>query len=128
MHLDKHDIPVRLSVPGATARQLPDFGEPEGTFGVEFFSLATGTDMAPLLAGLEDDMCHAEHWGYLAAGTVVVTYLDDSEERVAAGEVFYWPAGHTVRVEQDAELIMFSPQAEHGAVMEHIGRKIAAMA
>jgi hypothetical protein len=128
MHLSKDDIPVRLSVPGATARQLPNFGEPEGTFGVEYFSLATGTDMAPLLAGLADDMCHAEHWGYLTAGTVVVDYLDGTAERLTSGEVFYWPAGHTVRVEADAELIMFSPQVEHGEVMEHIGRKIAAMA
>lgn len=128
MHLSKTDIPVRLAIPGATARQLPGFGEPEGTFGVEYFSLATGTDMAPLLAGLENDLCHAEHWGYLVSGRVVITYADDSTERVTGGEVFYWPAGHTVLVEDDAELIMFSPQVEHGEVMDHISRKLAAMA
>ena len=127
MHLPKDQIPVRLSVPGATARQLPDFGVPEGTFGVEYFSLATGTDMAPLLVGLEDDLCQAEHWGYLVSGTVVVTYADRSEELVTTGDVFYWPEGHTVRVEQDAELIMFSPQVTHGAVMDHIAGKIGAM-
>lgn len=128
MHLSKDAIPVRLSVPGATARQLPNFGEPEGTFGAEYFSLAAGTDLAPLLAGLPDDMCHAEHWGYLITGTVVIDYLDGSAERVTGGEIFYWPAWHTVRVENDAELVMFSPQQEHGDVLEHIGRKIAAMA
>jgi len=128
MHLSKNDIPVRLAVPGATARQLEGFGEPEGTFGVEYFSLATGTDLAPLLAGLENDACHAEHWGYQISGRVLVTYLDGSTERVTGGEVFYWLAGHTVLVEDDAELIMFSPQAEHGEVMDHISRKVAAMA
>lgn len=128
MHLPKTDIPVRLAAPGATARQLEGFGEPDGTFGVEYFSLDAGTDLAPLLAGLPGDVCHSEHWGYLISGRVVVSYADDSTERVGGGEVFYWPAGHSVRVEDDAELIMFSPQTEHGEVLDHIGRKIAAMA
>lgn len=125
MHLSKDDIPVKIQVPGAVARQLPDFGIAEGPLGVEYFTLAAGTDMAPLLEGLEDDACQAEHWGYLVSGKVVVTYSDRSAEQVSGGEVFYWPAGHSVRVEQDAAMVMFSPQAEHGAVMDHILGKLA---
>ena len=128
MHLQKHEIPVRIDIPGAVARQLPDFGIAEGPLGVEYFSLATGADMAPLLEGLVDDACHSEHWGYLISGDVVVTYSDGSVERVTGGDVFYWPAGHSVRVELDAELVLFSPQVEHGAVMDHILGKIATMA
>jgi hypothetical protein len=127
MHLSKDDIPVQLALPGATARQLPDFGTAAATLGVEYFTLATGTDMAPLLAGLIDDLCHAAHWGYLIAGQVRVTYRDGTVESVAAGEVFHWPAGHTVLVDEDAELVMFSPQVEHGEVLEHIRNKVAAM-
>ena len=41
------------------------------------------------------------------------------------GDLFYWPPGHRVRVSQDAELVLFSPQESHGAVMDHIGRKLA---
>jgi mannose-6-phosphate isomerase-like protein (cupin superfamily) len=125
MHLSKDDIPVRIDIPGAVARQLPDFGIADGPLGVEYFTLATGTDMAPLLVGLEDDACQAEHWGYLVSGRVVVTYSDRSTEQVDGGEVFYWPAGHSVRVERDAALVMFSPQVEHGAVMDHIAGKLA---
>lgn len=125
MHLSKDDIPVRIDIPGAVARQLPDFGIAEGPLGVEYFTLAAGTDMAPLLVGLEDDACQAEHWGYLVSGQVVVTYSDGSTEQVTGGEVFYWPAGHSVRVEDDAAMVMFSPQVEHGAVMEHILGKLA---
>jgi hypothetical protein len=128
MHLSKDDIPVRLAIPGATVRQLPDFGTAAGTLAAEYFSLDAGTDIAPLLMGLDDDLCHAAHWGYLASGTVVVEYVDSRTERVRAGEVFYWPPLHTVRVEQDAELVMFSPQHEHGQVIEHIERRLAAMA
>ena len=128
MHLQKEEIPVKIDIPGAVARQLPDFGIADGPLGVEYFSLATGADMAPLLEGLADDACHAEHWGYLISGDVVVTYSDGSLERVTGGDVFYWPAGHSVRVELDAEMILFSPQVEHGAVMDHILGKIASMA
>lgn len=125
MHLDKFDIPTRIAIDGAIARQLPAFGEPVGTFGVEYFSLAAGVDMAPLLAGLADDMCHAPHWGYVIAGTVVVTYADDSTETCTTGEVFHWPAGHSVRVEEDADLILFSPAHEHGEVLDHIAGMLA---
>lgn len=125
MHLDKNDIPTRIAIDGAVARQFKNFGEPEGTFGAEYFSLATGVDMAPLLAGLEDDLCHAPHWGYVISGTVVVTYADGSTETCSGGSVFHWVAGHSVRVEQEAELILFSPQQEHGEVLDHIAAKLA---
>lgn len=124
MHIAKADIPTRLKVPGAVARQLTDFGTPEGPLGAEYFSLAAGTDMAPLLQGLAHDACHAPHWGYLISGQVAVDYTDGSRERCVAGDLFYWPAGHSVRVDSDAELIMFSPQAEHSEVIEHIRSKL----
>jgi len=57
-------------------------------------------------------------------GRVTVSYSDGKEEVAAQGDLFYWPPGHSVRVEQDAEIILFSPQAEHGAVVEHIKRKL----
>jgi hypothetical protein len=34
--------------------------------------------------------------------------------------VFHWPAGHSVRVLEGAEVILFSPQIEHLAVMDHM--------
>ena len=126
MHITKSEIPVRVEAPGAVARQLPDFGEAAGTIGAEYFSLGAGTDLAPLLEGLEGDACHAPHWGYLIEGDVVVTYVDGNTERCVGGDVFHWPAGHSVRVDEDAELIIFSPQGSHGAVMDHINAKLAA--
>jgi hypothetical protein len=120
MRIQKIDIPVRIDAPGAIARQLPDFGTASGTLGAEYFSLAAGADLAPLLVGLHDNLCQAAHWGYVISGSVVVTYADGDAERCATGDVFHWPSGHTVRVEEDAELILFSPQDDHGPVMDHI--------
>jgi hypothetical protein len=61
----------------------------------------------------------------VAAGDVIVAYTDGSEERCSTGEVFHWPAGHTVRVENDTELILLSPQAQHGPVIDHGAAKLA---
>ena len=131
MRVAKQDIPVRIDVPGAVARQLPDFGDTRGgvgSIGAEYFSMAAGTDLAPLLEGLEHDLCQSVHWGYVMDGDLTVTYTDGSTERCRTGDVFYWPEGHTVRVDEDAELILFSPQVEHGTVIEHIANKVAAVA
>jgi len=124
MHLSKDDIPVKINAPGAVARQLPDFGYASGAIGAEYFTLGAGTDLAPLLEGLDGNACHAAHWGYMITGDVVVTYTDGNTERCTTGDVFHWPPGHSVRVERDAEVILFSPQAEHTPVMDHILAKL----
>ncbi|MFA6298047.1 MAG: hypothetical protein WCS84_08935 [Nocardioides sp.] len=122
MHLPKHQIPARIDVPGAVARQLPDFGSTtaDETIGAEYFSLAAGTDIAPLLVGLEGDLCQAPHWGYLISGEVAVSYADGSAEQISGGDVFFWPAGHSVAVHEDAEIVLFSPQVAHGQVIDHL--------
>src|SRR6516165_5285984 len=59
MRIAKNDIPVKFDVPGAVTRQADGFGDPSasGSFSGEYFSLASGTDIAPLLAGLEGNAC-----------------------------------------------------------------------
>ncbi len=128
MRITKTDIPVKFAVPGATARQLTDFGDSTGlgTIAGEFFSLGAGTDIAPLLLGLEGDSCQAPHWGYMISGDVVVDYADGSADTCSGGDIFYWPPGHSVRVTDDAEVILFSPQDEHGQVLDHMLHKMQA--
>ncbi|WP_028463671.1 hypothetical protein [Nocardia sp. 348MFTsu5.1] len=126
MHITKNEIPVKIDVPGAKARQLPDFGvTTAGAIGAEYFSLGAGTDIAPLLQGLDNDACHAPHWGYMISGEVVVSFSDGTTETCIEGDLYYWPPGHSVRVAQDSEVVMFSPQVEHGAVMDHMLTKLA---
>ena len=83
-----------------------------------------GSLIAALLQGLEDDACQAPHWGYMISGEVVVTYTNGTEEACAGDDLFYWPPGHSVRVVNDAEVILFSPQREHSDVMDHMLRQI----
>jgi hypothetical protein len=126
MRIAREDIPVVLAVPGATARQFGGFGEIASgdDIAAEWFSLGAGTDIAPLLAGLDRDTCDAEHWGYLISGALVVSYADAPEEHVSAGDLFYWPAYHSLRVVEDAEVVLFSPHAAHRSVVDHMAKKL----
>jgi hypothetical protein len=122
MRIARKDVPVKVNAPGAVARQQTNFGDASGygAIGGEYFSMAAGTDLAPLLKGLEGDACQSPHWGYLVEGEVIVTYSDGTDETVRTGDLFYWPPGHSVRVARDAEIVLFSPQHEHGEVMDHL--------
>ena len=122
MRIAKDQIPAKINIPGAVARQAAEFGDASGLgkMGGEYFSLGAGTDIAPLLKGLKDDSCQAPHWGYMLSGEVVVTYTDGKVDTCKGGDLFYWPPGHSVRVVKDSEVVLFSPQSEHTAVMDHM--------
>lgn len=127
MHITKNDIPTKIDIPGAKARQKTEFGDAAGyaQLGGEYFSLGAGADIAPLLKGLHDDACHSPHWGFVISGKVIVRYTDGAEETCSGQDLFHWPAGHSVRVVDDAEVVLFSPQAEHTVVMDHMLAKLA---
>ena len=128
MRIAKEDVDVRMEIPGATIRQRTGFGDVSGYAGIsgEYFSLAAGVDTAPLFEGLEGGLCQCPHWGYLLSGRLTTTDADGGEETVVAGDLFYWPPGHNVRVEADAEIVMFSPQQEHSRVIAHMIEKVQA--
>jgi hypothetical protein len=127
MKIAKEAIPTRIDVPGAIARQALNFGDATGygTLAGEYFSLKKGIDIAPLLEGLDTGLCQSPHWGYMIQGEVTVSYQHGVNETVQTGELFYWPPGHTLRVNADAEIILFSPQAEHCKVVEYLKSKLA---
>jgi len=128
MRIAKTDIPEVINIPGAIARQALDFGDASGYSKIagEYFSVSAGVDLAPLLKGLENDLCQSPHWGYVISGEVTVTYTNGEEESVKGGDLFYWPPGHTMRVGADAELILFSPQHEHCTVVNHLKTQLEA--
>jgi hypothetical protein len=126
MRVAKEKVDVRLDMPGAVIRQRRDFGDVSGfdTISGEYFSLSAGVDTTPLFEGLEGDLCQCPHWGYVLSGRLTTTDADHLDETVEQGDLFYWPPGHNVRVEADAEIVMFSPQREHSHVIEHMLEKV----
>lgn len=126
MKISKENIEVKMEIPGAIIRQRTNFGDASGLGKIsgEYFSLSAGVDTTPLFMGLEDDLCQCPHWGYLLSGKPVTTNSEGVEEIVKTGDLFYWPPGHNVKVDEDAEIIMFSPQKEHTHVINHMIEKV----
>jgi hypothetical protein len=127
MRIAKDDVEVQMEIPGAVLRQQMNFGDVKGygTISGEYFSLAARVDTTPLFQGLDGNACHCPHWGYVLKGTITTTGADGIEEKVNANDLFYWPPGHNVRVDADAEIIMFSPQNEHTEVIDHMRKMVA---
>ncbi len=127
MRINRQDVDVQMAIPGATIRQHRDFGSAGDMGGIscEYFTLAQGVDTTPLFAGLEADACQCPHWGYVLAGQLTTTSGAGVQETVTEGDLFFWPSGHNVRVDQDAEIIMFSPQDQHSAVISHMLDKVS---
>jgi hypothetical protein len=115
MHLHPDSIPPELK-----AGALETRGTQWGDITVRYLDLPPGTDFAPLLKGLLEDQCQSPHWGYVLRGSIQVRYANGGEELTRAGEVFYWPAGHTAWTQEGVAFLEFSPAADIGPVLEHV--------
>jgi hypothetical protein len=127
MRVAKDDVNVRMEIPGAVIRQQMEFGAVNGYDKIsgECFTLAAGVDTTPLFLGLEGDLCQCPHWGFVLRGRLTTTDAQGVKETVNANDLFYWPPGHNVKVDADAEIIMFSPQREHSHVIDHMIDKVS---
>jgi hypothetical protein len=128
MRVAKDDVEVRMEIPGAVIRQRTGFGDVSGfdMISGEYFTLSAGVDTTPLFQGLEGDLCQCPHWGFVLRGQITTIDADGEQETVNANDLFHWPAGHNVRVDEDAEIVMFSPQREHTLVIDHMIRMVNA--
>lgn len=89
-----------------------------------YMQYPAGLDFTPLLEGLERDYCQCPHWGYVMEGRIRVLFEDGTEEFVNGGEVYYWPSGHTILVEEDVRMVEFSPHDEMSEVLSHVVGKL----
>jgi hypothetical protein len=120
LKLRKEEVPVALELPVATFR-VAEWDD----MAVAYVELAAGADATPLLEGLHEDKCQCPHWGYMLKGAIHVRYGNGEVEVCRAGEMFHWPAGHTVWVEEDTSFVEFSPRKELKELYDHIGKKLA---
>ena len=126
MRIAKDDVDVQMEIPGAVIRQRKEFGNARGYDKIsgEYFTLSAGVDTTPLFQGLDGNLCQCPHWGFVLRGRLTTTDASGVQETVSANDLFYWPPGHNVRVDADAEIVMFSPQHEHTHVIDHMIRKV----
>jgi len=126
MRVAKENVDVRMKIPGAVIRQQTEFGNVSGfgTISGEYFTLSAGVDTTQLFQGLEGDLCQCPHWGFVLRGRITTTDAIGVQETVNANDLFYWPPGHNVKVDADAEIVMFSPQREHSHVINHMIEKV----
>ena len=99
-------------------------GQDWGGMTSAYMNYPTGLDFCGLLEGLDGDHCQCPHWGYVIEGRVRVNYQDGSEEVVRAGELYYWPAGHTIFVEDAVRMVEFSPHDQMSEVLAHVVAKL----
>ena len=126
MRIAKDNVTLKMEIPGAVIRQQVDFGDMAGLGKIsgEYFTLAAGVDTTPLFIGLDRNLCQCPHWGFVLRGRLTTTDAKGAQETVETHDLFYWPPGHNVKVDADAEIIMFSPQREHTHVINHMIQKV----
>jgi hypothetical protein len=126
MRIAKDQVDVKMEIPGAVIRQRTEFGDASGFSKISgaYFTLSGGVDTTPLFQGLAGNSCQCPHWGFVLRGRLTTTDVNGIQETVNANDLFYWPPGHNVRVDADAEIIMFSPQREHTQVINHMIEKV----
>lgn len=120
MRATEKDIALELQLGEIETR-----GEDWGGQLVRHLSLPAGTDFTPLLKGLPGDMCQCPHWGCILSGSITLRYTDGSEEVNRAGDIYYWPGGHTAWTTDGVTFVEFSPATELQPVLEHVGAQLA---
>ncbi len=90
-----------------------------GSMAIRHATVPAGADFGPVLQGLPGDRCPSDHWGIVLEGSIELTHADGTSETATAGEVYYWPAGHTARTTERTVFIEVGPQAEMRQFSDH---------
>ena len=121
MKFSKAEIPVVSEAVGVTVRAVD-----LGSLTVAWETFPGGLETAPIFAGLPDDRCQCEHWGYVINGQFRAIFADH-EETYRAGDLYYMAPGHTTAFDQDSEVIEFSPVGDYAETMAVVERNVTAM-
>jgi hypothetical protein len=97
-----------------------------GDMTVSFERLKAGFSTAPLAKGLPDDACQCPHWGVVVKGRMRITTAS-GEEIAEAGSAYYLAPGHNVTMEEDCDVVEFSPAAARRVTAEHFEKTAAAL-
>ena len=120
MRASVQEIPLEMQLDGIETRGV----EWEDQL-VRHIDLPPGVDFTPLFVGLPGDLCQCPHWGYIVKGSIHVRYADGSEDVNRAGDVYYWPGGHTGWTDEGVVFVEFSPTEQIRPVLEHLAAQLA---
>lgn len=95
-----------------------------GPMAVRHVQVPAGVDMSPVLEGLPDDRCPSPHWGMVLKGSIHLRHADGTEETTRAGQLYYWPAGHTAWTDEDVVFVEIGPVEPMRQFGEHAKRKV----
>lgn len=116
-----NDLPAMVALPdGSTIKQIE-----WGGMSVELGDFVNAVDPAPLFAGLPDDRCQCQHWGYVVKGELRFNFVDRVEV-FRAGDAYYVGPGHLPVIGDGVEYVEFTPADQAHTTMEIIGRNMQA--
>jgi hypothetical protein len=91
-----------------------------GSMAIRHASVPADADFGPVLKGLPHDRCPSDHWGIVLEGSIHIQHADGTKETAKAGEVYFWPAGHTAWTTEATVFIEVGPQAEMRQFSDHV--------
>jgi len=115
MHVLLEGLPIARELPGFEGRWTES-----GDWHFAYQKAAAGTNLDRMLAGLPDQACPVEHWGYVFSGRLQVRYVDGSDEIVEAGEAFHTAPGHRPHMLDDTVMLQVSRRADHDELLRAV--------
>ncbi|MFC4128320.1 hypothetical protein [Nocardia rhizosphaerae] len=108
------DLPIEVAQGELVTRYIE-----WGDMALRHASVPAGTDFGPVLRGLPEDRCPSPHWGIVLEGSLRLEHADGTVETAQAGEVYYWPPGHTATSTEGAVFLEVGPVAQMRQFHDH---------
>lgn len=85
------------------------------------YTVTDPIDCTPGYQGLPGGVCPCPHYGYVFKGRMRCVYTGTNwpDEVAVAGDVYFFPAGHTLIYEEPSEVLELNPAAALQTVMDH---------
>ena len=93
-----------------------------GGITVAFETAPKGMDPGPMLEGLPNGQCQANHWGYLFKGHINVVYGDGTTEQITGGQAYHVRPGHSLTFLEDSDALEFTKTDELEQTFEAVRR------
>jgi hypothetical protein len=86
------------------------------------YTVTGAADHTAVYQGLPGGLCQCPHYGYVFKGRIRARYPGSAwpDEVAAAGEAYFFPAGHVLVYEEETQALELNPAAALQTLMDHI--------